>query len=863
MCSVPSAVPAAASWRLQLLGDVILRDPGGQVVPLSGRFAVELLARLALPPQRAWAREELTELLWPGVAAEVGRNRLRQLLSVLVRSTATDASGATGALLQANRRIVRLRSDALRCDADDPCAPGELMPGHYAQWVIEARREREGASPLPVIAARRTLPHALTRWRGDPAQCQRLCERVRGYRLVTVTGAGGSGKTRVALEAAHALSADFERIVWVPLAACRSLPAMLDQCLDAIGRSGGGDALADLAAALSGRSVLLLLDNVEQLAAPAVATIGTLAETLPGLHLLLTSRRALDLDGEQVFALPTLGAPAPQQPLAALARHPAMALLLDRAQAVRPDFRLDADNAPALIALLQQLDGLPLAIELAAPRLRATSPQTLLDMLRAPEQAFALLARDGARNGHDDRHASMLETLRWSWSLLSAPARSLLDALSVFDGPFDAAAAEAVYAAPAALALDELVRHSLLTHGPGPVPYSLHPLMREAVQQGLTGERRLALRTALRHWAAAWAAALPPGSPLVTLRLCLPNLAAAMHSAEADGDPAAALALFLALQRALSDISLPQAVRESLLRSAASLPVAESRAVAWAGLARAALRAGDGAQVEHAAALALQALPGLPATGLARATVLARVAHLRWRLHRDAGVAPWLDEALVLARRHGARALEGSVLSVQGAMRRPSDPDAAAALQRGAIEAWLAVGDLHGVHAGRYNLALALGMRAATRPVALAEIDQVIDATRAAGDWGQLANAFNQRGELLRAARRWDEAVAAYRAGIRVADDAFERLPLAYCLWNLPLALVRRRDALSATLLMGCAAATWANTIGPLTDSDQRDLRHLRRLAAAQIGQARMQQAWWEGERLTPAAAVRLALDAG
>ena len=136
MCSVPSAVPAAASWRLQLLGDVILRDPGGQVVPLSGRFAVELLARLALPPQRAWAREELTELLWPGVAAEVGRNRLRQLLSVLVRSTATDASGATGALLQANRRIVRLRSDALRCDADDPCAPGELMPGHYAQWVI-------------------------------------------------------------------------------------------------------------------------------------------------------------------------------------------------------------------------------------------------------------------------------------------------------------------------------------------------------------------------------------------------------------------------------------------------------------------------------------------------------------------------------------------------------------------------------------------------------------------------------------------------------------------------------------------------------------------------------------------------------
>lgn len=855
-----AASPRPPAWRLRLLDEATLCGPDGRAVAWPGRAAVLLLARLALPPQRAWGREELIELLWPGTDPATGRNRLRQLLSVLRRAVAHEG---TPPLLLAEGDTVRLRHGALACDAGDPSAPGELLPGHYAEWVQEERRRR---SPVPPpLPARPSLPHALTRWRGDPALLERLRAAVRAHRVVTVTGPGGCGKTRAALEAAHGLAADFERVVWVPLAACDGVPAMWDQCLGALGLGGGSDPLATLDGALAGRRVLLLLDNLEQLAVDAALPLSRLVSDLPGLHLLATSRRTLDVDGERAFALSPLGAPAARLSLDALARHPAMALLLDRAQAVRPDFRLHAGNADPLVALLERLDGLPLAIELAAARLRSAEPPALLAML--PPQggsAFALLERAGPRGGHDARHASMLETLRWSWSLLTPPARAMLDACAVFEGPFDADAAAAVADAgsgPAALAVDELVRHSLLRFEPGPppftLPFTLHPLTREAVLQALPEPRRAALRARLRVWAAAWARALPARPPLAAVRQALPNLAGAMRSAGADGVPRDALALFALLQRALSDIALPPATQQALCRCADRLDAADERATARAALARAALRSGDGVGAQ---ALAAQALAELPAAGPARALVLARVAHIRWRLARDASVAPWLDEALAIAREAGDAALQGSVLSVQGAMCRPSDPVAAAALQRAAIAAWDAAGDAHGVLTGRYNLALALGMRAETRAEALAEIAQVVAATRTTHDWGQLATACNQRGELLRAERRWDEAVAAYREGIRVADEALEPLPLAYCLWNLPQALAPRGDAAAAATLMGFAAAHWAARIGPLGDADRRDLRRVRRLAAASLGAARTAEAEAAGAALPLSAAVRLAL---
>ncbi|RVT52543.1 ATP-binding protein [Rubrivivax albus] len=582
--ALPASPAMAPPWHLRLLDTVSLADPQGRPVPLPGRMAPLLLARLALAPRRAWPRETLVALLWPNADPAVGRNRLRQLLSAL-GSALVPFGGPP--LIQADRDSVGLRPGALYCDADDPRARGELLPGHQAEWVNDERRARERDEPAPAPAA---LPHPPTRWLGDPALLVRLQAAVQTRRIVTLSGAGGSGKTRAALEVAHALQGHFDRIAWVALADCRTAAAMQERWLIALGLGGHGDAVGTLSTALAGRRVLLVLDNLEQIAVDAGSPLAQLVSRTPGLHLLLTSRCALEIDGEAVFPWAGLGEPAPRLPLDTLARHPAMALLIDRAQAVRPGFRLEPSNADALVALLQRLGGLPLAIELAASRLRATEPATLLALLQDRVQAAALLQRGGERSGHDSRPASLQETMRWSWNLLSPPARAVLDAVSSFDGAFDAEAAAALHGAPVALALDELVRHSLLQYTPGPLPYTMHPLMRDDLRHAIAPETSRRYSTRLRAWTLAWAHALPPSPPLGPLRRQLPLLAHAIASAETEGTPQEAVALFMALQRGLSDISLPRSTREVLSRCIATLADADNRAVARAALARAARR---------------------------------------------------------------------------------------------------------------------------------------------------------------------------------------------------------------------------------------------------------------------------------
>jgi predicted ATPase len=860
---------------MMVLGRAELRDPSGAVLRLPGNVATLLLARLALPPQRAHAREELVELLWPGVALDIGRNRLRQLLSVL---RGLLQPPGVPVLFHADRLTVRLADDMLLCDAarfeaavrdhqPDAMAlyAGELLPGFYEDWVQDERRRLAALAERPEVAApapRPGLPRYLTRLLGAESIAARLHEAVLTHRLVTLVGPGGGGKTRLAVEVAQALQdagEPFQRIDFVPLAACTGAEAMADALLLAFGLPGGTDQpLNALSQALAGRRLLVVLDNCEQLVEAGAPLIAALAGRLPQAHWLITSRRVLGLDGERELVLPALPLPPARAGIDTLARNPALAMLLDRARAVRPDLRLHPGNAEVLAALVRALDGLPLAIELVASRLRSLAPEELLAMLQAQgPAALALLERSGPRSGHDERHASMLKVVRWSWSLLSPSAQALVASLSVFEGGFTVEAASAVHGADARLGLDELVQHSMLRAEPDLGRCTMYEVIREAAAAQLDPARRRALRARQRQWMLQWARALPASPQLRAVRRELRNIAAAFVSAAADAAPGDALALFDALQRALSDISLPPAARAALGHSLQALPAGPARAAAQATLARAAMRAGDSAGAQT---LATAALAALPAQGLARAVVLARVAHIRWRLQRDASVSAWLDEALATARAEGALALQASVLSVQGAMRRPQDPAAAATLQREAIAAWQQAADAHGVNTGRYNLAVALGALPDARELALQECARVQADTRAAEDWGQLASACNQRGEILSWLRRWDEAVAAYREGIAVADDALELLPLAYCLWNLPGALAHRREPEAAGRLMGFAACFWAERFGALSATDRHDRRRVQRLVAAQLGAERAEALLAEGAALSLPEAVRLAL---
>ena len=352
------AGPAAdrgAIWSIRLLGAVEVRSPGGAVARLPSRAAVQLLARLALAPNRLHPREELVELLWPGVALEVGRNRLRQVLSTL--KSLLEADTAEPVIL-ADRMGVRAVPGALRCDAvdferqlragdweqADALYGGDLLPGFYDEWVIEERSRlatlAERLQTMPRVPPSRPadrpaagapspgqLPAFWTRLFGTEINASRLRELVRSQRLVTVFGAGGSGKTRLAVEAARALAersawtplgqddaAAFAQVVFVSLVDCTDAARALDAIAGAL-RVQGREPLKGIASALAGPRSLLVLDNCEQLVGQAEGLVQQLLTDTATLHLLITSRQRLGIDGEQVFELS--GLPLPEAGAAA------------------------------------------------------------------------------------------------------------------------------------------------------------------------------------------------------------------------------------------------------------------------------------------------------------------------------------------------------------------------------------------------------------------------------------------------------------------------------------------------------------------------------------------------------------------
>ena len=291
------------------------------------------------------------------------------------------------------------------------------------------------------------LPHYPTRLIGADVQAKRLLALCEAERLVSVLGPGGAGKTRLAVEvarracqpradAAAASGPPIDHAVFVPLVGAFGRSELLDRMRMALRLEGAGDAIDQLESALDGRATLLVLDNAEQLQPDAVQAVAGLLEQLPLLRCIVTTRRALDLDGEHRFELLSLALPAEGEGLDAVAENDAVALFVDRARAHRPDFHVGPGNQAALAALVRWLDGLPLAIELAASQSRTLDPGELLALLQAaraahaaPAASLAFLARRGTRSGADPRQASMLDVIAWSWHLLTPPQRRLLAGL--------------------------------------------------------------------------------------------------------------------------------------------------------------------------------------------------------------------------------------------------------------------------------------------------------------------------------------------------------------------------------------------------------------------------------------------------
>src|SRR3984957_9891743 len=294
--------------------------------------------------------------------------------------------------------------------------------------------------PLP-----NNLPAQLSAFIGRDRERSEVRALVGSRRLVTLTGPGGSGKTRLALQVAAELLDGSGDGVWLAELAAGADPDAVPAAIGAalgIGDQPGRAVLDGLLGALAFQSVLIVLDNCEHLIGACAKTADAIVRPGPGLPLLVTSREPLGIGGETIYRVPSLSLPDPADPEPAdpaSASCDAIALLAERAREQGVDLALDGETLPLMVSVCRRLDGLPLAIELAAARLRSLSLAGLRDRL---DQRFRLLT-GGSRTALA-RQQTLRATVDWSYSLLNPAEQSLLRLLSVFAGGFGLDAVEGV-----------------------------------------------------------------------------------------------------------------------------------------------------------------------------------------------------------------------------------------------------------------------------------------------------------------------------------------------------------------------------------------------------------------------------------
>jgi predicted ATPase/class 3 adenylate cyclase len=792
--TVPQAISAAIQAQIALR-----REDWGELGSLSVRMAIH--AGVATPRDGDYAGPALNRL-----AHLLGIGHGQQiLLSDTARSLATTLP--LGYALQDLGR--HQLQDLLAAERIfQLCGPG--LPAEFPPLgSLNQQPTNLPAQPTPLIGRERERTALAAMLRAPDT------------RLLTLVGPGGTGKTRLALQVAAELLETFpDGVWWVPLAAVTD-PDLVPQAIAAplgVRENPGEPLLTTLGQHLRPRRTLLLLDNMEHLLA-AAPRIGSLLDVAPGLVVLATSREPLRLRAEREFPVTPLPLPAPSAAglsAEAALEFPAVRLFVERASAVKSTFRLDADTVADVVAICQRLDGLPLAIELAASRVRLLSPAALLARL---DQRLAILT-GGARD-LPERQQTLRATIAWSHDLLAPAERTLFARLGVFAGGCTIDGAEAVCGAAGGLPLDlfdgidSLVQKSLLRQVEGPggdARFIMLETIREFAQERLN-ELAEAAEVRRAHadafLAMAGAADRDDSADEVELLNRLEadhaNLRQAIGFYEQQGDTgllqrvrlAAHLAYFWWLRGHFSE---GRGILERAIATPSDIPIAD-RAAAISGAAFLAEAQGDleRAQALHAEGLALyQELGDLK--GVAGALGgLGTIARLRGDL--DTARSRHQD-ALETWRRAGDAAGAAGALLDLGLVREVEGDYAGAepALLEG-LDLFRQAGD----HSGEAHALNRLGFLATATgnlPKASERFSESLGLWRAVGNQQMIAADLHNLGEARHLSGSFDEAEALYREALGLFDALGDAGGRAFALCHLGLLALDRGNPLEARALL-------------------------------------------------------------
>ena len=400
----------------RLLAEQRLLLEGGRPVQLGSR-AFDILAALVEHPGEVVGKEQLIAQVWPQTFVE--ESNLKIQMSALRRALGDGQGG--------NRYVI-------------------TVPGRGYNFVAPLRREETLlAAPAPPDPSTtpHNLPFAVTRMIGRDDAVTALVSRLSRERLVTIVGPAGIGKTTVALAVAERMMASYEHGVWLvdlaPLADPRLVPSAVATVLGLGLR--GEDLLHGLVAAIRDRRMVLLLDNCEHVVDAVAGLAAAAIRGAPGVSILATSREPLGVAGETTYRLRPLASPRPSDRLTATetATFAAVQLFVERARAIVEDFVLTDENAGMIVEVCRKLDGLPLAIEFAAPRVAVLGIEGLAARL---DDSLPLLGTQ--RRSTMPRHQTMRAVIDWSYGLLSEDEQRFLRSLGIFAGGFTVEAAAAV-----------------------------------------------------------------------------------------------------------------------------------------------------------------------------------------------------------------------------------------------------------------------------------------------------------------------------------------------------------------------------------------------------------------------------------